>query len=64
MIKTIPPVAPMMIGWSKGIALQFSLPSRFIFPPSLTWITAAHRVVGLHFGHPDAATDQAQPNDR
>ena len=24
--------APIMMGWSKGIALQSSLPSRFIFP--------------------------------
>ena len=25
--------APMMIGWSKGIALQLSLPRRFTFRP-------------------------------
>src|SRR5258708_352001 len=36
MTRTMPPEAPMMIGWSKGIAFQFSLPSRFIFPPSMT----------------------------
>ena len=28
--------APMMIGWSNGIALQLSLPRRFIFLPSVT----------------------------
>jgi hypothetical protein len=30
----MPPDAPMMIGWSKGLALQSSLPSRLIFLPS------------------------------
>src|SRR5450432_533800 len=37
MTRTMPPDAPMMMGWSKGIAFQSSLPRRFIFPPSLTW---------------------------
>jgi len=49
------PVVPMMIGWSKGIAFQFSLPSRFIFPPLIDVGFMRHnRVVGLFFGDQDA----------
>ena len=36
MTRTMHADAPMMIGWSKGIALQLSLPRRFIFLPSVT----------------------------
>jgi len=52
--------APMMIGWSKGNRVQFSCQVDSFFALNDGGF-AAHRVVGLHFGHRMLSNKRARP---